>query len=112
MAWSLGGVAIHVDEDDPTNEPIYGEIQVLEATDTTLHYAGAKSEQRSLRFWVETAARLNDLEIKAKNNADVTLVSDQGAEGNYRIRKLTAKRVHAVNQPNPWWRCTVELTKR
>ena len=112
MPWSLGGITIHVDEDDSANEPILGEIQVLEATETTLHHAGAKSEQRSLRFYVETEDNLNALEIKAKNDANVTLISDLGSQGSYRIRKLTARRIHAVNQPNPWWRCTAELTKR
>lgn len=112
MAWSLGGVTIHTDEDDAGDEPIYGEIQVLEATDTTLHYAGTKSEGRTLRFHVETAARLATLKAAAKADANVALVSDLGAQGNYRIRKLTHRRLHAVNQANPWWRCTAELTKR
>ena len=112
MAWSLANVTIHVDEDDGTEEPIYGEIQVLEATDTTLHYAGVKSEGRSLRFHVETQANLNKLKTAATTDANVPLVSDLGAEGDYRIRKLTYRRIHAVNQPNPWWRCTAELMER
>jgi hypothetical protein len=112
MPWSLGGVTIHVDEDSDNNEPVLGEIQVLEATDTTLHYAGAKSENRSLRFWVETEANHNALEAAAKADSNVALVGDLGGQGNYRIRKLTMRRQHAVNQANPWWRGSVELTKR
>lgn len=112
MAWTLAGVTIYPDDDDQTNEPIYGEIQVLEATDTTLHYAGAKSEGRSLQFYVETEASRDVLAAAAKADANVALVSDLGAQGNYRLRKFTSRRVHAVNQPNAWYRCTVEATKR
>ena len=110
--WQLAGVTIYVDEDDGTEEPIYGEIQVLEATETTLHRAGAKSESRSLRFHVETENNLNTLKGKATADENVALISDLGAQGDYRIRKLTYRRIHAVNQPNPWWRCTAELTER
>lgn len=112
MAWSLAGVTIHVDEDSDSNEPVLGEIQVLEATGTTLHYAGAKSENRSLRFWVEGESNHNALEAAAKADSNVALVSDLGAEGNYRIRKLSMRRQHAVNQANPWWKGSAELTKR
>lgn len=112
MPWSLAGVTIHVDEDSDNNEPVLGEIQVLEATDTTLHYAGAKSEARSLRFWVEGEANHDALEVASKANNDVALVGDLGAQGDYRIRKLTMHRQHAVNQANPWWKGSVELTKR
>jgi len=61
---------------------------------------------------VETAARLASLKAAAKADANVALVSDLGAQGNYRIRKFTSRRLHAVNQPDPWWRCTAELMKR
>lgn len=113
MSWTLNGVTIHVDDDDDDGaEAIYGQIQVLEATTTTLHYAGAKSRVRRLRFWIETEANLNNLRSATEADSSVALVSDQGAEGDYRILKLTSRRRHAVNQPNPWWECTAELMKR
>lgn len=110
--WTLAGIQIYPDDDDQTDEPLYGEIQILEATETTLHYGGAKSEGRSLQFYVETEASRDVLAAAAKADANVPLVSDLGGQGNYRLRKLTSRRVHAVNQPNAWYRCTVELTAR
>jgi hypothetical protein len=113
MAWTLAGVTIYVDDDDDDGaEPLYGQIQVLEATTTTLHYAGAKSRVRRLRFWIETEGSLNTLRSATEADANVALVSDLGAEGNYRIMKLTSRRRHAVNQANPWWECNAELMKR
>lgn len=113
MSWTLAGVTIRVDDDDDDGiEAIYGQIQILEATTTTLHYAGAKSPTRTLKFWIETEASLNTLRTATKTDANVALVSDLGAEGNYRILKLTSRRRHAVNQVNPWWECTADLIKR
>ena len=113
MAWSLAAQTIHVDDDTEDDaEPIYGRIQILDATSTTLHYAGARSANRTIKFWCETLARINALRAAANANANVALVSDQGAEGNYRIMKFSPGRRHAVNRTNPWFYCTAELMKR
>jgi hypothetical protein len=113
MPWTLAGETIHVDDDsDDDAEPIYGRIQILDATSTTLHYVGARSANRTLKFWCETEARMNTLRAAANADANVALVSDLGAEGNYRIMKFSPARRHAVNKTNPWWYCTAELMKR
>jgi len=113
MAWSLDGVTIYVDNDtEDKGEPIYGQIQILDATTTTLHYAGAKSRTRTIKFWLETIASWNSLLSAAETDANVALVSDQGAEGNYRIMSLQGERRHAVNKANPWFYGTAELMKR
>lgn len=113
MAWSLAGVPVHVDDDTENKaEPIYGQIQILDATTTTLHYAGAKSRTRTIKFWLETVARWNTLLTAAETDANVALVSDLGAEGNYRIMSLSGNRRHAVNKVNPWFYGTAELMKR
>lgn len=113
MAWSLAGETIHVDNDsDDDAEPIYGRIQILNASGTTLHFAGSRSANRTLKFWCETDARLSTLRTASNTNADVALVSDLGAQGNYRIIKLSPERRHAVNKANAWFYCTAELMKR
>lgn len=113
MPWSLDAQTIHVDDDTEDDaEPIYGQIQILDATSTTLHWAGAKSAHRSIKFWCETVARWDALKAAANTNANVALVSDLGAEGNYRIMKLSGNRRHAVNRTNAWFYGTAELMKR
>ena len=113
MPWSLAGQTVHVDNDSEDDaEPIYGRIQILDATTTTLHYAGARSANRTIKFWCETLARIAALRAAANANANVALVSDQGAEGNYRIMSLQGERRHAVNRTNPWFYGTAELMKR
>jgi len=113
MAWSLAAITIYCDSDtEDKGEPIYGQIQILDATTTTLHYAGAKSRTRTIKFWIETVANWNSLLTAAETDADVALVSDQGAEGNYRIMSLQGERRHAVNRANPWFYGTAELMKR
>lgn len=113
MSWSLAGNPIHVDDDtDDQGEPIYGQIQVLNSTSTILHYAGAKSRLRSIRFWCETDGRWAALLTAAETDANVNLTSDLGDQGNYRILSLKGDRRHAVNSPNAWFYGTAELMKQ
>lgn len=113
MAWSLAGQTIHCDSDsDDQAEPIYGQIQILNATSTVLHWAGAKSRTRTIKFWVETDARVSALLTAAETDANVNLTSDQGSQGNYRILSLKPERRHAVNKANPWFYATAELMKQ
>ena len=113
MPWSLAGETIHVDNDtDDQAEPIYGQIQILNATSTTLHHAGAKSYTRSIEFWCETDARWATLLAAANADANVNLTSDLGNQGNYRLLSVKGKRVHAVNRTNAWFRGTAELMKQ
>jgi len=113
MPWSLAAQTIHVDDDtEDKGEPIYGQIQILDATTTTLHYAGAKSRTRTIKFWCETVARWNALLAASEANSDAALVSDLGGEGNYRIMSLSGNRRHAVNRANAWFYGTAELMRR
>lgn len=113
MAWSLAGVPVHVDDDtEDKAEPIYGQIQVLDASTTVLHFAGSKSRTRTIKFWLETIARWNALLAAAEANSDVALVSDLGGEGDYRIMSLQGERRHAVNKTNAWFYGTAELMAR
>ena len=113
MAWSLDAQAIIVDSDtEDKAEPIYGQIQVLDASGTILHFAGSKSRTRTIKFWCETIARWNALLAAAEANSDVALVSDLGGEGNYRIMSLQGERRHAVNKANAWFYGTAELMRR
>lgn len=111
--WSLGGIGIYVDDDTGDGaEAIYGQIQILGAVGTTLHYAGAKDHIRTIKFHVYTEADWDQLTAAADADANVALVSDQGAQGNYRIFKMTGDRVQAENYPDVWMYGTAELMKR
>lgn len=111
--WSLGGIGIYVyDDTEDTAEPVYGQIQVLDATTTILHYAGAKSRVRTIKFHVYGEANWNSLLSAAEADSNVALVSDQGSEGNYRILSLKGDRVQAENYDDIWMDGTAELMKR
>ena len=51
--WTLGAVGIYVDSFEPSRKGIWAELQVIEDTDTTLHWYGSESTRHSLRghFW-------------------------------------------------------------
>jgi len=115
MPWTLAGVTIHPDdsEDAVTYEALYAIQQVLDAIEETIAFYGASSERRSLSFILdedETSGSGKTALVTAKNtDANVTLVSDQGTEGTYRILRLGLVRLQALNHTNPVYKGQVEL---
>ena len=117
MAWTLGGVTIHVDDqgDRESVASLYALQQVLDATEETISYYGAQSDRRELDFVLDENLNANTgkstLKTAARANSNCALVSDQGAEGNYRILEIDFVRLQALNKTNPVYRCTASLVK-
>jgi hypothetical protein len=113
MAWTLGGVTINVDRDSQTVESNYAIQDVLDATASITSWFGSPSDKRTLDFTLSLsdsgATGLTTLKAAAKADANVALTSDQGAEGNYRILRLTPERVQATNKALPVYKCSVDL---
>ena len=117
MAWTLAAITIHVDDegDERSVASLYAIQQVLDATTETISYYGAQSPRRELTFILDETINSNTgrttLEAAAIANADVALVSDQGAEGNYRILELSFTRRQALNKANPVWLGRASMVK-
>lgn len=117
MAWTFGGVTIHVDDKGHrrSKTPLYAIQHVLDATSDDVSYYGSTSRRVTLDFALFEIDNGNTgyttLDAAADANADVVLVSDQGAEGNYRILSLSGVRRQALNHANPVWDCVAELIK-
>ncbi len=117
MPWTLGGKTISPDsrQDSRIYESYYAIQEILDATVNTLSFYGASSERRSLQFIldedVNSNTGLSGLRTAIRTDADVALVSDKGAEGNYRILSLRFTRLQALNHTNPVYECAAELIK-
>lgn len=113
MAWSLAGVTIHGYDDSGSLESLYSRQNVLDATADTAAFYGAKSVVRGVGFTLiedtSGSAALTTLKTALRTDANVTLISDRGNEGSFRILKLSYKRVQALNYTLPVWDCSVEL---
>jgi len=72
-----------------TGEPVYGELQVLEDTETTLHYAGSTSQFRTIEFWLLTQGDYATIEAAYKAGTTVTLVDWGANSSSVKIKDLS-----------------------
>ena|SRR3990167_2384636 len=116
MAWTLHSLTIHPDseQDIQVVEANYAIQEILDATTNTITFFGANSTRRTLDFILdetEAAGGLATLQADVRADANVTLVSDQGSQGTFRILSLRAARVQALNKSSPVYRISAELIK-
>jgi len=117
MPWTLSTKTIHPDSEQYTHmvESYYAVQEVLDATENTISFYGASSDRRMLSFILDenenSNTGLSGLKTAVRTDANVALVSDQGAEGNYRILSLRASRVQALNKVSPVYTVECELIK-
>lgn len=110
MAWTLGGERIYVEEDTGwVLTPRYGEIDILDSTQTILHYAGLPSKKRTITFVVFSG--YHDNIIPLLDGTSKALVSDQGSEGNVYIKDVSAERLRDISRTTEVHRVTMELMK-
>lgn len=115
MAWTIDAVIIHPgDQGDQHHvEALYAFQNVLDATADTISWFGARSTRRTLRFILfedeNGGTGLSSLKTKVRTNADVTLTSDQGSQGNHRMLSLRASRRQDHANASPVYECTTEL---
>lgn len=117
MGWSLDSVIIRPGDggDEHVVEASYAIQSVLDATTNTISWYGAGSDVRNLKFVLfendNGGTGLAALKTKVRTNADVALTSDQGAEGNFRMRNIKAVRIQDHANTLPVYRCTSDLIK-
>lgn len=110
MPWTIEGVRIYVEEDtDWICVPRIGEINVLDSTETIIHRAGRPSYTRTIQFVVFSGYQANILPLCVASG--ITLVSDQGGQGDVWIKSAKAKRLLDTSRVTPVYRVTMELIK-
>ena len=117
MAWTLSGVTISPGDqgDQITLTSNYSIQKILDATSEYISHFGANSERRRLNFAMfenlNGGTGLDTLKTATTSDSDVALVSDQGAQGNYRILSLSASRRQDHANTLPVYSCVAELIK-
>jgi len=110
MAWTLDGVRIFVEKDtDWQTEPRLGENDVLDSTQTQLHYAGRPSYRRTLTFVVFSGYQANILPLA--DGVVKALVSDISAQGDVVVMSFKADRILDTSRDTAVYRVTAELVK-
>ena|SRR5258708_31048558 len=117
MSWTLGSVVITPGDKGDTfsKDSFYAVQNPVGAVVATISYYGADSERRTLHFVLfenfNGGTGISTLKTLVDTDADVALVSDQGAQGNYRIMKLSGSRIQDLTNTSPVWDCQAELIK-
>lgn len=117
MAWTLAGVTIHPDDKQyrRSKQANYAMQDVLDGVAEVISFYGAKSLRVPLSFTIfgdeNGGTGLTTLETAVDTDADVTLVSDQGTVGSFRILSLDATRVQALNHTGETWAVASQLIK-
>lgn len=117
MAWTLGGVTIHPgDKAYRRNRTASIAVQdVLDSTTEVLSFYGGKNRRVTLSFVVfgseNSGVGVDTLEGLVVTDADVALVSDQGAIGNYRILSLDSSRVMDTSRATETYECVASMIK-
>jgi len=108
--WSLGGVKVAFSSDDEKPETRLSEHIVLDGTESIIHRFGYGSGLRTLTGHIlgdngEYATLVSGYHLQTQ----LSLVSDQGTEGNYTIWSISRKRVQDIKRVKPVYQVTVEL---
>lgn len=91
--WSLGGTDVYVTSHDESGDVKLAKITVLDANNTsTLHFFGSGAEEVSIAGWIFTESNKNALESLRNSGTTVTLISDQGSEGDFMIQEFDTKK--------------------
>ncbi len=110
--WTLGGIRIIVQKDDEHPEVRLSEHVVLDGQESIIHNFGYGSDTRTLSAHLlasGTDYRYNTLKAAFQNGTTMALVSDMGAQGNYKIWNLTRTRIYDISRPWPVYQIGLEL---
>ncbi len=99
--WKIGSVDVYVDGYQTEAPKQEAEHIVLDATGSSeLHFFGSGTEKVTLEGFVFTETNKSTLEGYRDNNTTLTLTSDQGSEGSFKIDiRFIRYRACKVNVP-------------
>ena len=117
MVWSLGGVLVHPEDEEWEVEisALYAVQTPINAQSSNIQWYGTPSERGSLNGILFENSNSNvgksSLRMYATSGSTVPLITDQGAEGSYRIQSIRFRRKQALNFTQPVWRFSAELIR-
>ena len=105
--WHLGDIYIAVEADTTLYPKLrLGIVDILDSNELLMHTGGSEILSRRLDGVI-----FSDLDalLYMTGSGYWPLVSDQGAEGNYRITDLNSERLQALNYSEPVYRVHITL---
>ena len=116
--WSIGAVDLYIDNMDLQQDPVIGEIHVLDALKTTKHHSGSTGLKGTLSGTLVTTdsasgigTELVTLKGYTTSITSRTITGDQGSLGDFKIKSVQAKRKQALNYDYPIYEVRVEVAE-
>ncbi|MFA5572511.1 MAG: hypothetical protein WDA42_05345 [Candidatus Bathyarchaeia archaeon] len=95
--WKIDNIDVYVSGYESEGDVKLSKHTVLNATNSSvLHYFGSGAEEVSLQAIVFTETNRESLESLRNAGTTVTLTSDQGSEGSYKIQSISFSRMESV----------------
>ena len=111
--WTLGAVGIYVDSFSRKKDAIWAEIDIIDATTTTLHWYGSRSVNVRLRGHLWTRSNIDTLEGYCDSSTTRTLAGPNSLSWTVAVKSLDATRVpDKTNLTNEFFRVEMELIKQ
>jgi hypothetical protein len=91
--WTFGAVGVYVNslEDDQSN--IWAEIDIIDATETELHWYGAKSERWNIGGTLWGRSDRDTLKGYARSSSTITLTGPNTLSVGFKVAKVTSRRI-------------------
>lgn len=87
--WSIGSVDIYVTGRQNQSDVKMAKITVLDADGSSnLHFFGSGAREITVRGWLFSESNKTTLENYAEDNTSVTLTTDSGSAGSFKIQDL------------------------
>lgn len=91
--WKLGSIDVYVTQHDSKGEVKMAKITPLASNGTSvLHFFGSGSEEVNISGWLFTEANKASIETYRNAGTTITLTSDQGNEGSFKIMDFEVKK--------------------
>lgn len=108
--WTLGAVGIYVDGLERQREGKWAEIDVIDATTTTLHYYGAGSVRYRLRGHLWGSSSISTLEGYIAGGTSRTLTGPNAFSEDFKVKDITSRRrPDKTDVTNELWQVELEL---
>ena len=116
--WSIGAIDVYIDNMDLQQDPVIGEVHVLDALKTTKHHSGSTGLKGTLSgtlVTTDSASGLGSEFVTLKGYTTTitsrAVVSDQGSLGDFKIKSVQAQRKQALNHDYPIYEVRVEVAE-
>ena len=113
--WSIGAVGIYITEHELNQDPVRGEVHVLDALNSTKHYSGSMGKKGFISGILVTTGcngpELTTLQGYAESDTSRTLTGDMGGLGDWKVGSIQAKRKQALNVAHPVYEVRIELSE-